>query len=164
MERTLCPCKKTLSCMLRSYKTCPCNSRSFIHGSGIVLTCSMSAQDIWARKYHELWEKLESNTKDSFCTALWKWIVSFFWLTNLAKFNCHARSPLHHTGLVQRQMLFLEDLLAEMVAKNSKDPFGNIRVARKALSKIRCVPLIASSPFTVCHLFAWNLVKVAGSW
>ncbi len=88
----------------------------------------------------------------------------FFWLTNLAKFNCHARSPLHHTGLVQRQMLFLEDLLAEMVAKNSKDPFGNIRVARKALSKIRCVPLIASSPFTVCHLFAWNLVKVAGSW
>ena len=51
-------------------------------------------------------------------------------------------------------VLFLEDLLAEMVAKNSKDPFGNIRVARKALSKIRCVPLIASSPFSVCHLFA----------
>ena len=25
----------------------------------------MSAQDIWARKYHELWEKLEKNTKDS---------------------------------------------------------------------------------------------------
>ena len=46
--------------------------------SDIVLTCSMSAQDIWARKYHELWEKLEKNTKDSFCTALWKWIVSFF--------------------------------------------------------------------------------------
>jgi len=35
----------------------------------------MSAQDIWARKYHELWEKLEKNTKDSFCTALWKWLV-----------------------------------------------------------------------------------------
>jgi len=51
-------------------------------------------------------------------------------------------------------VLFLEDLLAEMVAKNSKDPFGNIKVARKALSKIRCVPLIASSPFSVCQLFA----------
>jgi len=61
-------------------------------------------------------------------------------------------------------VLFLEDLLADLVAKNSKVPFGNIRVARKALSKTRCVPLIASSPFTVCHLFAWNLVKVAGSW
>jgi len=35
----------------------------------------MSASDIWARKYHELWEKLEKNTKDSFCTALWKWLV-----------------------------------------------------------------------------------------
>ena len=48
-------------------------------------------------------------------------------------------------------VLFLEDLLAEMVVKNSKDPFGNIRVARKALSKIRYVPLIASSPFGFCH-------------
>jgi len=37
---------------------------------------SMSAKDIWTRKYHELWEKLEKNTKDSFCTPLWKWIVS----------------------------------------------------------------------------------------
>ena len=35
----------------------------------------MSAQDIWTRKYHELWEKLEKNTKHSFCTALWKWLV-----------------------------------------------------------------------------------------
>jgi hypothetical protein len=35
----------------------------------------MSAQDIWARKYHELWEKVEKNTKHSFCTALWKWLV-----------------------------------------------------------------------------------------
>jgi len=35
----------------------------------------MTAQDIWARKYHELWEKLEKNTRDSFCTALWKWLV-----------------------------------------------------------------------------------------
>ncbi len=37
--------------------------------------CRMTAQDIWARKYHELWENLEKNTKDSFCTALWKWLV-----------------------------------------------------------------------------------------
>ena len=35
----------------------------------------MTAQDIWARKFHELWEKLEKNTRDSFCTALWKWLV-----------------------------------------------------------------------------------------
>ncbi len=28
-------------------------------------------------------------------------------------------------------VLFLEDLLAEMVAKNSKDPFGNIRVEKR---------------------------------
>ncbi len=34
-------------------------------------------------------------------------------------------------------VVFLEDLLEEMVAKNSKDLFGTIRVARKALSKIR---------------------------
>jgi len=38
----------------------------------------MTAQDIWARKYHELWEKLEKNTRDSFCTALWKWLVRIF--------------------------------------------------------------------------------------
>jgi hypothetical protein len=34
-------------------------------------------------------------------------------------------------------VIFLEDLLQEMVDKKSKDPFGTIRVARKALSKIR---------------------------
>ena len=34
-------------------------------------------------------------------------------------------------------VIFLEDLLQEMVDKKSKDPFGSIRVARKALSKIR---------------------------
>ena len=39
------------------------------------LSCRMSAKDIWLRKYHELWEKLEENTKSSFCTALWKWLV-----------------------------------------------------------------------------------------
>ena len=36
-------------------------------GSSVFVIC---------RKYHELWEKLEKNTKDIFCTALWKWIVS----------------------------------------------------------------------------------------
>ncbi len=30
----------------------------------------MSAQDIWARKYHELWEKLEKNTKHSLHCAV----------------------------------------------------------------------------------------------
>ena len=38
----------------------------------------MTAQDISARKYHELWEKLEKNTRDSFCTALWKWLVRIY--------------------------------------------------------------------------------------
>ncbi len=36
----------------------------YTYRSDTVLTCSLSAQDIWARKYHELWEKLEKNTKD----------------------------------------------------------------------------------------------------
>ena len=35
---------------------------------------SMSAEDIWQRKVDELWLKLEKNTQDSFCTALWKWL------------------------------------------------------------------------------------------
>ena len=35
-------------------------------------------QDIWACKYHKLWEKLEKNTRDPFCTALWKWLVRTF--------------------------------------------------------------------------------------
>ncbi len=43
---------------------------------------------------------------------------------------------------VTKCVIFLEDLLADMVAKKSKDPFGTIRVARKALSKIRCVLMI----------------------
>ena len=38
-------------------------------------THSMSAEDIWQRKFDELWLKLEKNTQDSFCTALWKWLV-----------------------------------------------------------------------------------------
>ena len=43
---------------------------------------------------------------------------------------------------VTKCVIFLEDLLADMVAKKSKDPFGTIRIARKALSKIRCVLMI----------------------
>jgi len=38
---------------------------------------------------------------------------------------------------IPKCVIFLEDLLQEMVEKKSKDPFGTIRVARKALSKIR---------------------------
>ncbi len=38
---------------------------------------------------------------------------------------------------IPKCVIFLEDLLQEMVGKKSKDPFGTIRVARKALSKIR---------------------------
>jgi len=38
---------------------------------------------------------------------------------------------------IPKCVIFLEDLLQEMVDKKSKDPFGTIRVARKALSKIR---------------------------
>ena len=59
---------------------------------------------------------------------------------------------------IVKSVLFLEDLLAEMVAKNSKDPFGNIRVARKALSKIRCVSPTASQHFSVCHMLTlWQI-------
>ncbi len=73
--------------------------------------------------------------------------------------QCHTQAWCNDKGYetaihpIVKCVLFLEDLLAEMVAKNSKDPFGNIRVARKALSKIRCVPLIAPSPFGFCHCF-----------
>ena len=41
---------------------------------------------------------------------------------------------------IPKCVIFLEDLLHEMVEKKSKDPFGTIRVARKALSKIRYQP------------------------
>ena len=50
-----------------------------------------------ARKHHELWEKLEKNTKDSYCTALWKWIVSL--VKNLCSLTDHAK-PSHHCCLV----------------------------------------------------------------
>ncbi len=83
---------------------------------------------------------------DHLCIRLYKHVHTQAWC------NDKGYDTIIHP--VVKCVLFLEDLLAEMVAKNSKDPFGNIRVARKALSKIRCVPLIASSPFSVCHLFA----------
>ncbi len=38
---------------------------------------------------------------------------------------------------IPKCVIFPEDLLQEMVEKKSKDPFGTIRVARKALSRIR---------------------------
>ena len=41
---------------------------------------------------------------------------------------------------IPKCVIFQEDLLQEMVDKKSKDPFGTIRVARKALSKIRYQP------------------------
>ncbi len=42
-----------------------------------------------------------------------------------------AVQPLHQYCMVS------QDLLEEMIQKKSKDPFGTIRVARKALSRIR---------------------------
>jgi hypothetical protein len=44
---------------------------------------------------------------------------------------CAAVQPLHQYCMVS------QDLLEEMIQKQSKDPFGTIRVARKALSRIR---------------------------
>jgi len=38
---------------------------------------------------------------------------------------------------IPKCVFFLEDVLEEMVGKRSKYPFGTVRVARKALSKIR---------------------------
>ena len=37
---------------------------------------------------------------------------------------------------IPKCVIFLEDLLQDMIDKKSKDPFGTVRVARKALSKI----------------------------
>jgi len=47
---------------------------------------------------------------------------------------------------IPKCVVFLEDLLQEMVDKNSKDPFGTIKVARKALSKIRYCTHITEWP------------------
>ncbi len=63
MERDISVARLTIAVCILTY-------------SSIKLLCfRMSAQDIWLRKYQELWEKLEDNTKSSFCTALWKWLV-----------------------------------------------------------------------------------------
>ncbi|KAL0028847.1 hypothetical protein WJX77_000806 [Trebouxia sp. C0004] len=99
-------------------------------------TDMMTAQDIWLRKYHELWEKLEENTKSSFCTALWKWLA---W--------CDSKGFDTVMHPIPKCVIFLEDLLQEMVDKKSKDPFGTVRVARKALSKIRELQRGVPSPY-----------------
>ena len=69
VERMLLPLQKDTELYVKELRD---NSRSSTPGSHVVLTCSMSAQDIWARKYHELWEKLEKkfNTKDSLIVRL----------------------------------------------------------------------------------------------
>ena len=36
----------------------------------------MTAEDIWLRKYHELWEKLEENTKSSALLCGSGWYIS----------------------------------------------------------------------------------------
>ena len=121
--------------------------------------CRMSAQNIWRRKYHELWEKLEENTKSSFCTALWKWLVykhfqihdTQTWATSLslcALMQAWCDKKAFDTVIhpIPKCVIFLEDLLQEMVDKKSKDPFGTIRVARKALSKIRYYTQITAQP------------------
>ncbi|DBB05629.1 TPA: hypothetical protein ACH3X1_012246 [Trebouxia sp. C0004] len=93
-------------------------------------TDMMTAQDIWLRKYHELWEKLEENTK--------KFILHCF--VEVAGFD----TVMHP---IPKCVIFLEDLLQEMVDKKSKDPFGTVRVARKALSKIRELQRGVPSPY-----------------
>jgi len=59
----------------------------------------MTAQDIWARKYHELWEKLEpkkqKKRKDSFGTALWKWLVQ----TSVFPINIAAAAPMQDQAM-----------------------------------------------------------------
>ena len=40
---------------------------------------------------------------------------------------------------ITKCLMFSEDLLSDVIAKKSKDPYGTIWVARKALSKIRYV-------------------------
>ena len=56
---------------------------------------------------------------------------------------------------IPKCVIFLEDLLQEMVDKKSKDPFGTIRVARKALSKIRYQPHMTAITMLNVEPFAW---------
>ena len=68
-------------------------------------------------------------------------------LSNYAKLACRVKLQAwcDRKGLdtvihpITKCLMFLEDLLSDVIAKKSKDPFGTIRVARKALSKIRHV-------------------------
>ena len=46
--------------------------------------------------------------------------------------------------LIPKCVIFLENLLQDIIDKRSKDPSGTIRVARKALSKIRYQPEMAA--------------------
>jgi hypothetical protein len=82
----LCTLGKTLH---RCSKTLTCKCFRFVMAISICMTAlgilterrctvfhSMSAEDIWQRKLDELWLKLEKNTQESFCTALWKWLVN----------------------------------------------------------------------------------------
>ncbi len=100
----------------------------------------MSAQDIWLRKYHELWEKLEDNTKSSFCTALWKWLVQQKLCRLLPSHSATACGCLKTCGCMQawcdrrgfdtaihpipKCVIFLEDLLQEMIDKKSISQAG----------------------------------------
>ncbi len=69
-------------------------------------------------------------------------------LPNYAKVACRVKLQAwcDRKGLntvihpITKCLMFLEDLLSDVIAKKShrsKEPFGTIRVARKALSKIR---------------------------
>ncbi len=58
---------------------------------------------------------------------------------------------------IPKCVIFLEDLLQEMVDKKSKDPFGTIRVARKAISRIRYCPHIIWQWGTQCSTWSLNM-------
>ena len=125
-------------------------------------TCRMSAQDIWLRKYHELWESSKRTQKDHsalLCGSGWYkkhcCVVTpkcnLIWVTGLnlcALMQAWCDNKRFDTVMhpIPKCVIFLEDLLQEMVDKKSKDPFGTVRVARKALSKIRYCTQITAIP------------------
>lgn len=65
--------------------------------------------------------------------------VELMWATclNLCAFDAGKKSFDTVIHPIPKYVIFLEDLLQDWVDKKSKDLFGTIRVARKALSKIR---------------------------
>lgn len=77
LGKTLHRCSKTLTCkwftFVMAISTCII-ALGILTERRCTLLHSMSAEDIWQRKVDELWLKLEKNTQDSFCTALWKWL------------------------------------------------------------------------------------------